>query len=60
MEIPADQSSASEQKSLMQATELLWIKQNQLEGLAGEKAALQLSLERAVAAARDDAERVKR
>ena len=43
-----------------QVTELLWMKQTQLEQLAGEKAALQLSLERSLASAREDAEQVKR
>ena len=44
----------------LQTTELLWMKQTQLEQLAGEKAALQLALERAHASAQEDAERVKR
>lgn len=44
----------------MQVTELLWMKQTQLEQLAREKAALQLSLERALTSAREDAERIKR
>lgn len=47
-------------RSVVQVTELLWMKQTQLEQLAGEKAALQLSLERALTSAREDAERIKR
>lgn len=44
----------------MQVTELLYLKQTQLERLAAEKAAQQLSLERELAAAREQAERVNR
>lgn len=44
----------------MQVTELLYVKQTQLERLAAEKAAQQLAHEHQLAQARDDAERVKR
>lgn len=46
--------------ALYQVTELLYLKQTQLERLAAEKAAQQLSLERELAAAREQAERVNR
>ncbi|KAK9832277.1 hypothetical protein WJX74_005187 [Apatococcus lobatus] len=55
----ADDSSQL-QNQVAEVTELLWMKQTQLEQLAGEKAALQLSLERALHSAREDAERIKR
>ncbi len=44
----------------MQVTELLFQKQTQLEWLAAEKAAQQLSQERELDAAREQAERVNR
>ena len=44
----------------MQVTELLYLKQTQLEQMAGEKAAQALQLERELAAARADAERARR
>lgn len=43
-----------------QATELLYLKQTQLEAMAGEKAAAQLQLEREVAGMRAEAERARR
>lgn len=46
--------------ALYQVTELLYLKQTQLERLAAEKAAQQLSLERELAAVREQAERVNR
>ena len=44
----------------IQVTELLYTKQTQLERLAAEKAAQQLTHERQLSQAKDDAERVKR
>lgn len=44
----------------LQVTELLYLKQTQLEKMAADKAAQQLALEREVALARDEAERVRR
>jgi hypothetical protein len=45
---------------IFQVTELLYLKQTQLERLAAEKAAQQLSIERELDAAREQAERVNR
>ena len=44
----------------IQVSELLYLKQTQLERLAGEKAAQQLALERELAIARDEAQRAHR
>ena len=44
----------------MQVTELLYIKQTQLERMAAEKAAQKLAHEHQLFQARDDAERIKR
>lgn len=44
----------------VQVTELLYLKQTQLEKMAADKAAHQLALERELAIARDEAERVRR
>ncbi len=43
-----------------QVTELLYLKQTQLERMAAEKAAQQMALERALAVAREEAARVQR
>lgn len=50
----------AESVGLLQVTDLLYQKQTQLEQLAAEKAAQQLSLERELDAAREQAERVTR
>ena len=44
----------------MQVTELLYQKHTQLERMAAEKAAMQLTMEREIANARDHAERSHR
>jgi hypothetical protein len=47
-------------RSRAQVTELLYLKQTQLERMAAEKAAQQMALERALAVAREEAARVQR
>ncbi len=44
----------------MQVTELLYLKQTQLERMAAEKAAQQMALERELTVAREEAARVQR
>ena len=44
----------------LQVTDMLMLKQNQLEQMAAEKAAHQMNFERALAAAREEADRAKR
>ena len=45
---------------LAQVTELLYLKQTQLERMAAEKAAQQMALERELSVAREEAARVQR
>ena len=45
---------------VLQVTDMLMLKQNQLEQMAAEKAAHQMNFERALAAAREEADRAKR
>ncbi|KAK9808822.1 hypothetical protein WJX72_004299 [[Myrmecia] bisecta] len=52
--------AADMERRFKEVTELLYLKQSQLEKMAAEKAAQQLHMEREVASARDEADRVKR
>lgn len=45
---------------MLQVTDMLMLKQNQLEQMAAEKAANQMNFERALATAREEADRARR
>eukprot|EP00884_Botryococcus_braunii_P015895 jgi/Botrbrau1/298/Bobra.0022s0264.1 len=59
-ELAQASSNAVLEQQFKEVTDLLYLKQTQLEKLAADKAAQQLALERELALAREEAERVKR